>query len=173
MDALLIREPFIEQILAGTKTWEIRGNATKKRGLVALVKSGTGTVVGACCLAEVYGPLLWRQFRDNAPKWGHHSEERPPLLPYPDTYGWELAPVVTLAEPVPYTHRPGAVIWAKLDETVSAQVRSQLEGTALAGVADAKASKNHLPIEAAPPIDTPKDKRRARKSARGSKPPTF
>ena len=55
--ALLIKEPWISMILEGKKTWEIRGSATKRRGRIALVASGTGTVVGTCDLVDVVGPL--------------------------------------------------------------------------------------------------------------------
>jgi hypothetical protein len=111
MDAMLIRSPFIDEILAGTKTREFRGNATKKRGLVALVKSGTGTVVGACKITGVEGPLS--------------------AGPYRKTYGWIVEDAVQLERPVPYEHPYGAVIWVKLPENVAGKVRKQLIGTPL------------------------------------------
>ena len=40
-------------ILAGVKTWEIRSKFTKKIGPVALIRQGSGTVVGTATLAEV------------------------------------------------------------------------------------------------------------------------
>ena len=59
--ALLIREPFVSWILSGKKTWELRGSATKIRGRIALVASGSGTVVGTCDLVDVRGPLGERE----------------------------------------------------------------------------------------------------------------
>ena len=53
LSAMPIREPWIDMILAGKKKWEIRSKFTKKIGPVALIRSGSGTVVGTACLAEV------------------------------------------------------------------------------------------------------------------------
>ena len=53
LDGLLIRAPWIDKILDGSKTWEIRGSNTYKAGHIGLIESGTGTVVG---VAE----LVWR-----------------------------------------------------------------------------------------------------------------
>src|SRR5882724_4942048 len=55
--ALIIREEPLSKILAGTKTWEIRGSATKRRGRIALIQSKSGLVVGTCDLVDVVGPL--------------------------------------------------------------------------------------------------------------------
>jgi len=46
MKGLIIKSPWIELILEGKKTWEIRGSNTKIRGPVALIKSGSGKVFG-------------------------------------------------------------------------------------------------------------------------------
>ena len=118
MDALLIRKEWLDLIFRGRKTWEIRGNATKKRGQIALIESGSGTVVGTCELAEVYGPLGVRELRANANKLGV-----PPRAiqetPYKNTYAWVLRSVRRLLRPVPYKHPAGAVIWVKLPASVS------------------------------------------------------
>ena len=39
---LMIKSPWIDKILAGEKTWEIRGYTTETRGTIALIKSGSG-----------------------------------------------------------------------------------------------------------------------------------
>jgi hypothetical protein len=44
LDGLLIRAPWIDKILDGSKSWEIRGSQTSKSGRIALIESGTGTV---------------------------------------------------------------------------------------------------------------------------------
>ena len=40
LSGLLIRSPFIDWILSGSKTWEIRGSRTTKQGRIALIRSG-------------------------------------------------------------------------------------------------------------------------------------
>ena len=68
MRGLVIRKPYVDWILAGTKTWEIRGSATRIRGRIALIAGGTGTVVGTCELIDVRGPLSIADLRANARK---------------------------------------------------------------------------------------------------------
>ncbi len=46
MKGLIIKQPWIDLILDGEKPWEIRGRATTIRGTIALIKSGTGLVLG-------------------------------------------------------------------------------------------------------------------------------
>ena len=118
MDALLIRKEWLDLILTGRKTWEIRGNATKKRGQIALIESGSGTVVGTCKLVDVCGPLDVRELRANASKAGFEplDIQEPP---YRSTYAWVLRSARRLPQPVPYAHPAGAVIWVKLSRQVS------------------------------------------------------
>jgi len=118
---LLIRKEWLDLILSGHKTWEIRGNATKTRGRIALIESGSGTVIGTCELADVVGPLGEKELKSNASKLG----VRPDVIrgtPYRTTYAWVLRSVHRLPRPVPYTHPAGAVIWVKLSPDVSGQL---------------------------------------------------
>ncbi len=54
---LLIRDPYISDILEGRKRWELRGFATRIRGPLGLIKSTSGRVFGECVLRECVGPL--------------------------------------------------------------------------------------------------------------------
>jgi hypothetical protein len=72
MRGLLIRSPWIEEILRGRKTWEIRGSNTNIRGRIGLIRSGSGLVVGTCDLVDVEGPLYARNglsINRNGPEW--------------------------------------------------------------------------------------------------------
>ena len=40
---LVIDEPYISQILAGDKTWEMRGSRTGKREVIGLIKKALNT----------------------------------------------------------------------------------------------------------------------------------
>lgn len=118
MRGLLIRKPWIDLILAGRKTWEIRGSATRVRGPIALIESGSGTVVGVCELTDCMGPLTLEEFhratrRHRAPP-GMFEKQ----LPYRRTYAWVLSRAQRLAKPVPYRHPLGAVMWVHLEPTV-------------------------------------------------------
>lgn len=46
MKGLIIKSPWIELILEGKKTWEIRGSNTKIRGPIVLIKSGSKKAFG-------------------------------------------------------------------------------------------------------------------------------
>ena len=65
LSGLLIRSPYVDWILAGSKTWEIRGSSTAKRGRIALIQSGSGTVIGVADLVGVAGPLTLRDLAAN------------------------------------------------------------------------------------------------------------
>jgi hypothetical protein len=70
---LFIRKEWLDKILAGTKTWEIRGKATMRRGTIALIESKSGHVVGTCELVDVVGPLNLGELQRNA---GRAASER-------------------------------------------------------------------------------------------------
>jgi len=111
---LAVKRVFADKILAGTKTWEIRGRATEKRGSIALIESGSGLIVGICDVVGVEGPLSLEQLRRNARRAGFLADE----LDYDTTYAWVLKNARRLREPVPYRHPRGAVIWVRLKPAV-------------------------------------------------------
>jgi hypothetical protein len=125
--ALLIRRPWIDLILDGKKTWEIRGSRTSVREAIGLVASGSGTVIGVCELIECVGPLTAEEFYKNAKKAGMRPSEAK-LGWYPQTYAWVLAKPRILKRPVPYQHPSGAVIWVRLDDRVEREIHDQLAG---------------------------------------------
>ena len=125
MRALLIRRPWIDMILSGTKTWEIRGSRTSIRGRIGLIASGSGTVMGVCDLVDCLGPLSATEFRRNAAKAGLTRSDAI-LGRYRQTYAWLLERPKKLREPIPYEHPNGAVIWVTLSAGVERAVMMQL-----------------------------------------------
>ncbi len=116
MRGLIIRSPWIEKILAGKKTWEIRGSRTKIRGRIALIRAGSGLILGTCDLVDVVGPLSLKELKANASKIGSRPIDLPGLR-YKTTYAWVLGRSTQLKRPKPYEHPSGAVIWVKLEKT--------------------------------------------------------
>lgn len=113
MNGLIIRSPWVEMILEGKKTWEIRGKKTQVSGKIALIRGGSGLVVGTCNLVEVKGPLTRKEFQRNRRKAGlKPSEAR--WLPYETTYAWVVEGAKKFRRPRRYKHPSGAVIWVKL-----------------------------------------------------------
>jgi hypothetical protein len=124
MRALLIRHPHIDKILAGEKTWEIRGSCTLVREQIALVASGSGTVIGVCDLVDCVGPLNQSQFSKNAKKAGMRPSEAM-LGYYRRTYAWVVEHAQELRKPVSYKHPSGAIIWVRLSAAVEKRVKAQ------------------------------------------------
>jgi ASCH domain len=127
LSGLLIRSPYIDWILAGSKTWEIRGSSTAKRGRIALIQSGTGTVVGVADLVGAEGPLNRRELAANARKLGLKKTRALEPLPYRSTFAWVLENARKLKTPGRYHHPPGCIIWVKLGPGVQAAISRQLK----------------------------------------------
>jgi hypothetical protein len=125
MRALLIRRPWVDAILDGTKVWEIRGSGTAIRGAIGLIPSGSGTIAGICEIVDCIGPVTANMFRKNAVKAGMRPTEAQ-LGRYQNTYAWVLAKPRYLKLPVPYRHPRGAVIWVSLGGAVEQAIREQL-----------------------------------------------
>jgi hypothetical protein len=123
---LLIHGRWLEQIVRGTKTWELRGSKTAVRGLIGLIEAGAKRVVGTAVVRDVVGPLSVAQLRRATDRHGVPSAELGRVLPYRRTYAWVLADSRRLRRPVRYEHPPGAVIWVKLPPGVSRRIRASL-----------------------------------------------
>jgi hypothetical protein len=126
MKGLLIKTPWIDKILDGFKTWEIRGSNTKIRGPIALIRSGSGTVVGICELEDVIGPVSISKLRISKSFHAIPTNRFKKGLPYPNTYAWVMGNIKRLNKPVPYEHPRGAVIWVNLSTLVVKQIRRVL-----------------------------------------------
>lgn len=126
MKALVIDQPWIDMILRGEKTWEMRKTATHQRGVVGLIRKGSELVVGT---AEIVGSLPPIDTRDAYAA----AEPRHGIPPHRQeaafTDGWRTPWVLTNARPLPtavaYEHPSGAVIWVNLAVDVATQVEAQ------------------------------------------------
>lgn len=121
---LVIDTPYIDQIMFEDKTWEMRSTATKQRGWVALIRKGSGTVVGVAELVDSIGPFTNEQMIANQSK--HkltaHQLSNPDIGKW--NHGWVLMNPRALKVPVPYQHNKGAVIWVKLSSGTIQAVRT-------------------------------------------------
>ncbi|CAM0103508.1 ASCH domain-containing protein [Vibrio phage 340E47.2] len=106
---LIIDEPWISKILSGEKTWEMRSAKTKVRGEIALIKKGTGTIVGT---VELYDCLSCDP--EKLPMGVSHCIPRSMFNVFEKwNVAWKLRGVKAIS-PIPYKHKQGAVIWVKL-----------------------------------------------------------
>jgi len=119
MRGLIIQSEPINEILAGEKTWEIRGKRTHIRGPIGLIEKGTGTVVGLCDLVDCIGPLSLAKMRRDV------SRHRIPLAHlrsreghYKTIYAWVVKSARRLKRPVHYRHKSGVIIWHPLPDSL-------------------------------------------------------
>jgi hypothetical protein len=114
---LIIATPWIDRILDGEKTWELRGTHTKVRGRIALIRKGSGQVVGTARLADVIGPLTLRDLQANVRKHRVPRSGAAAILErYPRPHAWVLEDARRLRHPMAYEHPRGAVIWVTLPD---------------------------------------------------------
>lgn len=110
LKCLVIKKKWLDLILSGEKTVEIRGCNCKHRGIIGLIESGSGKIVGIANLtASAY------LNRENWEKL--YSSHKVPLsydkLPYKKPHGWSISNARRI-DPIPYSHPQGAVIWVKV-----------------------------------------------------------
>jgi hypothetical protein len=128
LSAIPIRYPWIDMILAGVKTWEIRSKFTKKIGPVALIRAGSGTVVATATLSEVI-QITPKLAIENALKMGMKKLTKEMADDVAGEYAWVLKDVVVFKTPVPYKHPSGAVTWVTLDEPTTKKVLDEAKSS--------------------------------------------
>lgn len=126
MKALIIKPEPMRDILDGVKSWEIRQGRCNIRGLIGLIESGSGAVVGVAELVDCIGPLTRPIRMANARKMGMSVSEAAERWPK-NTYAWVLKKRQRLAEQVKYKHPNGITRWVPLSPTVKQAVLKQLE----------------------------------------------
>jgi len=119
---LIIKSPFIERILAGTKTWEMRSSSTTIRGPIALIKKGSGQVIGVANLVATKGPLSRQERFDSMDKHQISVERLQSGETDKWTTAWVLENAQALISPVNYQHPSGAVIWVNLEPQVQEKI---------------------------------------------------
>lgn len=110
--AFIVKEHWGNLILDGLKPWEIRGIGTKIRGRVGVIFSGTGMIHGS---VEITGSSLLLKSDFDIYREYHHITGDFVDLPYEEPHIWHLKNPTRFAEPIPYRHPQGAVIWVNLE----------------------------------------------------------
>lgn len=110
MKGLIIKDPWITKILNGDKVWEIRGSNTKQRGIISLIKSGTGLILGTVELVNTHRLAKLDLYLH----YNNHQIPNYDEIDYHHIWAWEMAHPHWYETPVPYKHPQGAVIWVNL-----------------------------------------------------------
>jgi hypothetical protein len=125
MKALIIKPGPMRMILDGSKCWEIRRGRCHVRGLIGLIESGSGSVVGVAEVADCVGPLTRETRIQNARKMGVTVDEAAQRWQQ-GLYAWVLKKRRRLVNPVQYKHPHGAIRWVPLSSVVEKAVIQQL-----------------------------------------------
>ena len=106
--ALVVKKKWLDLILAGQKTWEIRGSSTSKRGWVHFAESQAGGKLrGRARLVNCF--LVPKEsFQRHYKK---HCVPSLTMVPYVKIYAWVLEDAEEFKKPFEYEHKQGAVIW--------------------------------------------------------------
>lgn len=123
MKALIIKKPWIDLILEGKKTIEIRGSKTNIRGQIALIASGSGQVIGTCRVNDSINLAEKVDLTDIVIK--SCVDETTLRSFYKKPNGWVLSDAKRLSMPVRYKHPMGAIIWVTLEDSVVDQIIAQ------------------------------------------------
>ncbi|MGI9360209.1 MAG: DUF4357 domain-containing protein [Parasphingorhabdus sp.] len=123
MKGLLIRKRWLDLILDGQKTWEMRSRKTKVRGPIALIESGSGTVVGTAKLVDSLAPLKATNYMEHRNRHAIPEDMLDDVIANGWVHPWVLTEVQRLASPVSYDHPSGAVTFVNLDEQVTQKVK--------------------------------------------------
>jgi hypothetical protein len=126
MKGLIIDEPWITLILQGKKTWEMRKTACHHRGRIALIRKGSGRIVGTANLIDSLQSLATAEDYARA-----ETQHRIPASRQERAFAdgwrtpWVLASARALESFVPYKHPSGAVIWVNLAPEVETEVEAR------------------------------------------------
>ena len=108
---LVVKNPWLDLILAGKKTWEIRGAPTKVRGKIHLaLGGGGGRIVGQCDIADSFAVdrgMLEKHVAE-------HCVEGLATIAYRRPHAWVLSNARRYETPFVYSHPRGAIRWVKL-----------------------------------------------------------
>ena len=113
MDGLIIKKEWLDLILSGKKTLEIRGHDTKKLNEpIYLLESGSHRVRTICKIksSTLMTYQNWDKYKKNAcldiSFVGLNKR-------YHTAYAWEIAEIEPIEDIWYYAHPKGAVIWVK------------------------------------------------------------
>lgn len=113
MDGLIIKKKWLDLIIGGKKTIEIRGSNTQKQNeTIYLLESGTHRVVATAVISSTY-PISrsdWSEGRDRHCVNASYAELK---KRYKTPYAWVLSKIQPIEDIWYYGHPQGAVIWVK------------------------------------------------------------
>lgn len=116
MYGLIIKKNWLNKILSGEKTLEIRGSKTAHIGeQIALIESGSSQIKGFCVIKSVTA-LTEDKWETEKVRHCVELSFKDLSKRYKTAYAWELTDVIACKQPILYKHPQGAVIWVNLED---------------------------------------------------------
>lgn len=130
MKALIVEKRYLDLILNGSKTWEMRSKNCLHRGDMALIEKGSGTVVGVVNIVDS-GPEVpsLAAYAIAEPMHRIPSAKQGAAFDGKWVIPWVLKNPRRLAKPVRYIHKKGQQSRFELDPDVAIEVEGQLRGS--------------------------------------------
>ncbi|WP_338466390.1 DUF6538 domain-containing protein [Novosphingobium sp. ZN18A2] len=135
LKGIIIDEPWISEILAGRKSWEMRGKSWSHRGEVALIRKGSGLIVGLARMTDCLERLDEAGLRRSEHKHRIPPQKMAMAIENRWMVPWVLEDVQRLAPPIPYVHKFGAQTPVNIDEQAQLEVRRRISGNSTKPVA--------------------------------------
>ena len=114
--AIVLYEKWLQLILQGTKTWEIRKQNTHKRERIALAASGTSKLFGDVHLID----CIQVTHEDFASHLDKHcvpdSDKESYIHPSKTIYAWHVTRPRIYSTPVPFKQKRGQIVWIDLTD---------------------------------------------------------
>ena len=109
--AIVVKKKWLDLILAGLKTWEVRARPTAKRGWIHLAESQAGgELKGRARLVDCL-KLTEEAFNDHRER---HCIPRWDMVPYKKPCAWVFKDAEKFEKPFLYDHKQGAVVWVNV-----------------------------------------------------------
>lgn len=114
MKGLKIKKKWIELILSGNKTWEIRGSNSNIRGVIGLVQCESSMVFGETNMIESI-PLTEELFVNNRDKHKLDISWEELISIYKKPYAWVFSDTHKYDEPKRFKNLQGSVKWVNIE----------------------------------------------------------
>src|SRR5690606_33530902 len=111
-------------ILRGEKTWEMRKTANHDRGIIGLIRKGSGHVVGVANLVDSLPPISQKDYRRTEHLHGIRGVAQRDAIEKGYFVPWVLKDVRVLPCAVPYKHKFGAQSRIVLEDDVAAAIHA-------------------------------------------------
>lgn len=111
---LIIRDPWVSLILSGKKSWELRTRATTIRGRIAIIRAGSGLVIGEARLIDCLPKQNRWELICGIPWHQVPRDQLDAAIEAGWVFPWVLENAYRYRDPVPYKHPKGAVTWVDL-----------------------------------------------------------